>query len=489
MWRGPVGTEPRKIPPLMAAPTIAAVPRRPKRRSAQSRSLKIAWFLSCLVAVACAAILLLGYAAGYERLYQPWPNGPGTHPLAASAIGLLALGTLSKRPFRRSRLSTVAFFIALWIGLLRMTDLVGGLHMTEHIALFPNVLAEHQRSGFPITFGWNTALALSVAATAGLSQAVRRPTLSQILAIAALAPPVVSAVGYSYGLLNFYGSMSLYSTLLLIAICTAILMSTAHRAFVSVALNNHTAGRLLRHLLLAVLALPLAGGLFVLRMSQDEVPVALLVVCVMLGNVAVALFAMMQVEKLDRARRQRERISMFDAAHDPLTALANRRFFFLAAAREFARAQRYGSKLSVCIFDIDHFKVVNDEFGHAVGDRVLARMGAIVSRSGRAVDIVARYGGEEFVALLPETTEDGAFHWAEKLRLAFKSEIFRDMAGNPFLLTLSAGVSEQRATDDKFEATMHRADKALYAAKNAGRNRTCTVFQTPASPLIAAVRR
>lgn len=462
--------------------------RRPKRLSLQSRALQIAWLLSSCAAIVCAAILLVGYGAGYERLYQPWPNGPSTHPFTALALGLLALGTLLNRPFKRSWLSTGAFFIALAIGLVRMADIVGGWHVLDNISPFSDVLARHRLSGSPITFGWNTALAVVVAAIAGLSQTIRRPTLSQVLAIVALAPPMVSVVGYSYGLRDFYGAMSIYTTLILIAICVAIVLSTAHQAFVSVALNNYTAGRLARHLLLAVVAIPFAGGILVVRMSDfdNDIPVALLVVCVALGNMAVTFRAMLEIERLDKARRRHERISDFEATHDALTALANRRSFVLAATHEFARAQRFGSKLSLCMIDIDHFKEVNDQYGHQVGDQVLACVGRILPNSCRNVDVVGRYGGEEFVALLPETGLDGAFHWAETLRSAIKLETFHDAAGNSFSVTISVGVTEKTATDDKFEELIGRADEALYAAKAAGRNRTCTAPRTVGPLLLSS---
>ncbi len=306
--------------------------------------------------------------------------------------------------------------------------------------------------------------------------------LSQILAIVAFAPPMVSVVGYSYGLHRFYGAMSIYTTAILIVICAAILMSTAHRAFVGMALNNYTAGRIARRLLLAVMIIPFAGGMLVVRLSplDNDAPIALLVVCVALANIAITFRAMIEVEKLDRKRRQNERISEFDATHDPLTGLANRRFFSSVATHEFARAQRFESKLSLVMFDIDYFKMVNDKFGHQTGDRVLVRISRLLSRTCRNVDVVGRYGGEEFVALLPETSVDGAFHWAEKLRSAVQSETIPDAVGNSFSVTISAGVAERSATDGKFEEVVRRADQAMYAAKAAGRNRTCVA--PPVSP-------
>jgi len=476
--RGTAMTERTAGPPWAGAAT-----RQRMSLSGQARGLRTAWFLAWTVVIVCAAILLFGYVAGYERLYQPWPNGPSTHPFTASALALLALGTIFNRPFHRSWLSTAAFVIALSIGLVRLADIIWGWHILDNIAPFPDVLARHSLSGSPITLGWNTALAIVAASSAGLSQIIVRPLLAQFLAAAALAPPLVSIVGYSYGLHAFYGQMSVYSTVILLAACIAILLSKAHRSVVSMVLSNYTAGRMARHLIFAVLAIPFGGGMLVARLNDldNDAPVAVLVVSVALGNVAVMLRTLIEVEKLDRTRRRVERATEFEASHDPLTTLVNRRYFASVAKHAVARAKRFGSTLSVVMFDIDHFKKVNDSFGHQIGDHVLACVGHVFSRTHREGDVIGRYGGEEFVALLPDTNLSGAFQWAEKLRSAIGSEIIRDAAGNAFSITVSAGVVEKSATEDSFEQVVKRADHAMYAAKSAGRNCTCATpfVETP----------
>ena len=453
---------------------FAAVTRQHSQLSRHAYALRAAQVLSWTALIICAAILI-GYSTDYERLYQPWPNGPSTHPFTAVALALLALGTLIRRPFQRSRIATALYFIALLIGFLRIVEIRSGWRILEGVGLFADVLDRHRLGGIPITFGWNTAVAVVAASVAGLSQTIGRPRLSQILSIAAFAPPLVSIVGYSYGLDAFYGAMSLYTTLILLGLCAAILMSTAHRGVVSMVLSNFTAGKLARHILLAVVIIPFAGGMIVVHMNDldNDVPIALLVVCVALGNIAVTVRVLMEVEKLDRVRRRQERSSEFEATHDPLTTLANRRFFEFACTNEFARSRRFGTTLSLIMFDIDHFKSVNDKFGHSIGDQVLSTVGRVISHTRREVDLVCRYGGEEFVALLPDTSQEGAFTCAEKLRCEVGSVIHHDAAGNPFSVTVSAGVAEKRLADANAEMTVRRADLALYSAKAAGRNRTC----------------
>ncbi len=124
------------------------------------------------------------------------------------------------------------------------------------------------------------------------------------------------------------------------------------------------------------------------------------------------------------------------------------------------------------MFDIDHFKNVNDKFGHQVGDDVLTEVGRIVTQTCRATDVVSRYGDEEFAALLAEADFDRAFQWAETVRRAISSAKLSDQSGVPFSLTISAGVTELCATDADIDAVVNKADRALYASKASGRNRS-----------------
>ena len=155
-----------------------------------------------------------------------------------------------------------------------------------------------------------------------------------------------------------------------------------------------------------------------------------------------------------------------EARVDGMTGLLNRRGFVEAAEAELARARRSGVTIGLVSFDIDHFKAVNDEFGHDTGDRVLARLGQIFREQGRQGDFVGRMGGEEFVALLVDSNVRRAVEYAERLRAAFAVYA----PGLPHA-TLSAGVT---ATSSAVELQPHLqlADAALYAAKRAGRDRT-----------------
>ena len=152
---------------------------------------------------------------------------------------------------------------------------------------------------------------------------------------------------------------------------------------------------------------------------------------------------------------------------DSLTKIYNRLHFAHFLDAEIDKVKRYGGTFSIIFFDIDHFKKVNDNFGHLEGDAVLEQITQIVSSANRSSDIFARYGGEEFVILVPETDVSGAFIHAERLRHDIETFEFENVGH----ITSSFGVTQYRTENDSVEKLLDRADKALYQAKDFGRNR------------------
>ena len=172
----------------------------------------------------------------------------------------------------------------------------------------------------------------------------------------------------------------------------------------------------------------------------------------------------------DELKRSNEKLQELSNT-DPLTMLYNRRYMMSALERELHRAQRKGAPLSLIIMDIDHFKRINDTFGHQQGDVVLMRVAELARQSLRSYDVAARYGGEEFVLILPETSHEEALHVADRLRLAIQQEAFAAPI-NTTRITISMGVASfpcpgLTTIDDLIRA----ADEALYRAKQSGRNR------------------
>lgn len=227
----------------------------------------------------------------------------------------------------------------------------------------------------------------------------------------------------------------------------------------------------------SVIALPFSVdrgeyGVFLVRRTRDQAP---------LGpkdmeftqdviNAAVAVIQRAQVVESTMADNARlEQLAQTDA----LTQLLNRRALTERITAEMERALRYDSSMALLMIDLDHFKRINDTYGHLVGDDVLRDVAALLTETIRTSDMVARYGGEEFLVLLPETDDAGAEMFAERIREAIEQHQFGGRADQPALkLTTSVGVATfPAARIESVEDLFARADAALYRAKADGRNR------------------
>jgi len=159
---------------------------------------------------------------------------------------------------------------------------------------------------------------------------------------------------------------------------------------------------------------------------------------------------------------------------DALTGVNNRRYLFELAAHQFNVALRYNSPFSVLMFDVDDFKLINDNFGHAIGDQALQYLTKVVGDQLRSVDVLGRYGGDEFIVLLPQTGIQEARILGERIHTSIAAMRMETNKGL-LNLTISLGISQihhHTARSDSVDALLLRADQALYAAKQAGRNRT-----------------
>ena len=180
-----------------------------------------------------------------------------------------------------------------------------------------------------------------------------------------------------------------------------------------------------------------------------------------------------QVRRRRYHDRLRERIqtSMSMAFTDSLTGLYNRRYLMTHLDRKLMGIAETGKPVSVMLFDVDHFKAVNDTHGHGVGDDVLVKLAEVASDNLRSVDLVARLGGEEFVVVMPESNAATAIQVAERLCAQVAESTIDLPDGTPLSVTISIGVATSDTAEEMADDLIERADGALYTAKNAGRNR------------------
>ena len=173
-----------------------------------------------------------------------------------------------------------------------------------------------------------------------------------------------------------------------------------------------------------------------------------------------------RMQEIERLQDELRELSL----RDPLTGLYNRRYLTEMMAREVARTDREQSSLSIVITDIDHFKKLNDTYGHTAGDEFLIAISRLMRKNARSSDIICRYGGEEFLLVMPGTTEEAAMKRAEELRRKCAEFIFQ-YYGAALQVTMSFGVATYPVHGCIAEEVIIKADKALYLSKDAGRNR------------------
>ncbi len=189
------------------------------------------------------------------------------------------------------------------------------------------------------------------------------------------------------------------------------------------------------------------------------------------GDIYTQLYKSKRDIEMLRKQKENEMLEKL-ASVDPLTNCLNRRKFEELSNLEMQRSSRYNTPLSFLMLDIDHFKTINDTYGHAIGDDVLKHFSSICLKLARATDVVARVGGEEFIIMLPETDEKGAFIFAERVREEIYNSILT-IDGHTIKYTVSIGISSLNSDrDSAVSMILQRADAAMYEAKESGRNRS-----------------
>ncbi|MEO2279882.1 GGDEF domain-containing protein [Pseudoalteromonas pernae] len=418
-------------------------------------------------------ISMAGYVFNIEQLYRPLTGGAATNPLTGITVMLVSLGVFLEHKKMWTKLVAPLAFAALSISTAVLADHVFKLQWMQHLMPFSELVSAELREGKSNSMGLNTSIMMSLLSGAVLLGGLGKVKTAQVCAFIGLAAPMLSIIGYAYGIAGFFGQMSLLTTSYGLFLAISVLLIHAQSGAVHALLSPYIGGRIARFQVLIGYFVPvLLGYLFVqsLVAAKSEDLFGLYVVLISWFIIVLIISSAILQESIDERRREAEMALLQAATQDSLTGIANRRSFMERAEQELHQAKRNKLPIHLLMIDIDHFKSVNDQAGHAIGDKVLVAMAKVLTACVRKTDFVCRLGGEEFAALLPNTDAAGARQVAESIRQAVEAESvvgYTDIYG---AVTTSVGATAAQDHED-IDDVISRADAALYESKASGRNR------------------
>ena len=429
-----------------------------KRRQAEdnTRTLMKLGYIAALIVIAGGVLILAGSLFDLRWIQQPVESAPPSRPLAAVLFIVAGVAAATVRPFAVPRAAQL---------LLALVMVVAGARIL--IAFVAPSLEDTSVLSDTLGIGWHAAVMFVLVSSAFLVRAWGYPRSSQLVGLAGLSLPLISVTGYAYEIDQLHGAMSPATTVLGLIFAATLFLLGARTGFMRALSSPWNGGRYGRIQIAAIAGLLFVGGILLQKHSHDissylagYVVASILILTLISGYSAIA------IERSDYARRSAERVIAQLVLHDSLTGLYNRRFLKEQAGSIVAFAQRHKLPLSVLMIDIDHFKKINDEFGHQVGDVVLQRVSNVLRTRLRRGDVAVRYGGEELLAVLPGADQEDATALSEALRIAVEQIDHSDIG--PRQVTVSIGIADVSTT---LQLAIGHADAALYRAKNAGRNR------------------
>jgi diguanylate cyclase (GGDEF)-like protein len=419
--------------------------------------------LFALCSFLIAVFSLVAYRLALVDIIRPLPDGPAVHPVTSLSVILLSVCVvLTMQRVRRVVDGICAVVVLGALAQLAIPDqATRWLQAIDPFSTGPEAVVST-----------STALCLMMLATSLLLRRYHDAAVSQMLSVLAYGAPAMALVGFVVGVQESHVNMSLTTVLMLIPLCVATALRTVYHGFLRALLGPTRVSALARrHLALVMMAPYLLGlGLVGIRPNAADASLVILTVASSQTVGLVMAFLALSFCNLERRSNILQRRTESRAARDGLTGAMNRASFTSHARREIGRQRSIRSNVSLLFVDVDHFKRINDTYGHETGDRVLKRIIRLARCCLRSGDTVARWGGEEFVVLLPGTDLNGALLIAEKIRYRIEFEHF-DALESGLQVTVSIGCAEISSSEG-LDELVARADRALYEAKHQGRNQT-----------------
>ncbi|WP_353342569.1 GGDEF domain-containing protein [Litorivita sp. NS0012-18] len=409
-------------------------------------------------------MFVLGGYVMEAQFHKPFHALPGTHPLTAVMVLLLATSLVMHRLLEPISIVRRGILLAVvCLSSLRLIEIQSGsIHHPLSAAMARWLAPYSDMSG--IETGANTAMCLGLMALSGLLLS-RAPRLALWAAVLAGFISLLGATGYAFRLDVLFGAMSPVTVACLVPLALATMTLYAHRRIFRIVLSDTPVGFVARcqigfsSFLMVLVAAAQVGDKFASATMQN---LFLALVLWLIGAMNVITAGI--YDRIDRRRRKVERDLVIAALHDSLTGAANRHgleLYFSGLEREL--------EVGVLLIDLDHFKLVNDRYGHKAGDRILATVSTALRGRLRERDVLARWGGEEFLVVLYNVDIEGLATVAEKLRLIIQDMV--DPLGEVEHFTASIGATLMGRGERALEPAVARADRALYWSKDMGRNR------------------
>jgi diguanylate cyclase (GGDEF)-like protein len=414
--------------------------------------------------------VLVGWVLGFEPLMTVLPGLIRMKPNTGVGflLAALALHLAGARRFRTVQ-AGCASLVAL-LGAVTVTEYLWNINPGIDQLLFrdpvqvhfPGRMAHITAGNFvltgimlyPVRFRWGQRLADALALMVSFGSSV-------------------AMVGYLYGVPLLYGSirytaMAIHTGFSFLVLSLGFLFIPKAHGLVRVFRARTAGGLVARRLIPAAVLIPILVGAGFIRFNFGQLRIG--IVCIVLCNVLLFVGAIWTLARtLDKSEMERG-MAQHASEIDALTGIHNRRYLDRRLREEIQRSVRHSRHSCLILFDIDHFKSLNDRFGHIAGDEVLRTISQACAVSLRASDVICRYGGEEFAIIAPEIRGEDALVLARKLRLLVALLHFQKA---PVQITISLGVVEIGGAPVSPDATIAAADEALYAAKKQGRNREC----------------
>ncbi|MDD3446166.1 MAG: GGDEF domain-containing protein [Zavarzinia sp.] len=412
----------------------------------------------------CAIVLLCALALGVEAVWRPLPEGPATAPWTAVGLGLLGLALIP------GRLADVFAAAAVFVALARLVELSSGGGLLPVPVPWSDTLAREIADGTPVRMGWNTAVMIGLCGLGSLFMRMKLVSAGFTAIAVASGAVLVALLGYTYGQVHFHGEMALPTLLVGGIACAGTMFRHADRGWLRVLLGVSNTARAARQQIGLIVGGIFAVGFLLTLAGMGGSAETMFAVQAMVISVLVIAATSVGFRRVELAERRLRWTLEVQAMRDALTGILNRRGLFARMDEMCGAARGSGRCFSVFAMDIDHFKSINDRFGHAAGDVVLAVVAERLAAALEPNDLIGRTGGEEFTVVAREVTGRAAGDYAERLRRVIEVEDFSGRVPGLGPVTLSIGIASTGRCNDGLLDLLSRADQALYRAKERRRN-------------------